>query len=173
MGRWSFSRSLFLLLSPSLPPLSFSPLTLSPSLFFIFSLCKPMILPVCLPVCFPLLLFLCQSVSLPPYLFRSVNMAYFFWHISFEFQPKISLIEFFSFCLKFLFLIYTSIMLISTGVDLSKILGGQTKLLGGQKVVISDKCMGVSQLLGACARAAPPQVYAYVDKSGDILLSNI
>ena len=25
----------------------------------------------------------------------------------------------------------------------------------GQKVVKSDKCMGVSQLLGACARAAP------------------
>ncbi len=35
----------------------------------------------------------------------------------------------------------------TTGVDLSKILGGQTKILGGQKVVKSDKCMGVSQLL--------------------------
>ena len=49
---------------------------------------------------------------------------------------------------------------IITGVDLSKILGGQTKILGGQKVVKSDKCMGVSQLLGARARAAP-KVYAY------------
>src|SRR6218665_1885585 len=34
------------------------------------------------------------------------------------------------------------------------ILGGQTKILRG-KVVISDKCMGISQLLGARARAAP------------------
>ena len=42
-----------------------------------------------------------------------------------------------------------------TDVDLSKILGGKTKILGGQKVVKSDKCMGVSQLTGACARAAP------------------
>src|SRR6218665_3468309 len=41
-----------------------------------------------------------------------------------------------------------------TGVDLSKILGGQTKILG-EKVVKSDKCMGVSQLLGARSRAAP------------------
>jgi len=43
-----------------------------------------------------------------------------------------------------------------TGVDLSKILGGQTKILegteGGKKSV---KYMGVSQLLGARARAAP------------------
>jgi len=30
---------------------------------------------------------------------------------------------------------------------LSKIFGGQTKILGGQKVVKSDKCMEVSQLL--------------------------
>ena len=36
----------------------------------------------------------------------------------------------------------------TTGVDLSKILGRQTKILGGQKVVKSDKCMDVSQLLG-------------------------
>src|SRR6218665_2904269 len=41
-----------------------------------------------------------------------------------------------------------------TGVDLSKIFGVQSKILGG-KVVKSDKCMGVSQLLGAGARAAP------------------
>ena len=34
-------------------------------------------------------------------------------------------------------------------------LGGQIKILGGAKVVKSDKCMGVSQLLGARARAAP------------------
>jgi len=36
-----------------------------------------------------------------------------------------------------------------TGVDLSKILGGQTKILGGTKGGKSDKCTGVSQLLGA------------------------
>src|SRR6218665_956680 len=47
----------------------------------------------------------------------------------------------------------------STGIDLSKILVGKPKYWG-QKVVKSDKCMGVSQLLGARARAAP-QVYAY------------
>ena len=41
-----------------------------------------------------------------------------------------------------------------TGVDLSEKLGGQTKILG-EKVVKSDKYMGVSQLLGARARAAP------------------
>ena len=46
---------------------------------------------------------------------------------------------------------------LDTGVDLSKILGGQTNILGGQKVVKSDKCMGVSQLLGGRARAAPPK----------------
>ena|SRR6218665_3869023 len=46
-----------------------------------------------------------------------------------------------------------------TGVDLSKILDGQFKILG-EKVVKTDKCMVVSQLLGAYARAAP-QVYAY------------
>ena len=38
-----------------------------------------------------------------------------------------------------------------TGVDL----GGQAKILGGQKVVKSDKCMDVSQLLGARACATP------------------
>ena len=36
---------------------------------------------------------------------------------------------------------------LNTGVDLSKILGRQTKILG-EKVVKSDKCMDVSQLLG-------------------------
>src|SRR6218665_4208753 len=39
-------------------------------------------------------------------------------------------------------------MVVCTGIDLSKVLGGQTKILGGQKEVKSDKCMGVSQLLG-------------------------
>ena len=43
----------------------------------------------------------------------------------------------------------------STGVDFSKILGGKTKILREQKVIKSDKCMCVSQLLGARARAAP------------------
>ena len=42
-----------------------------------------------------------------------------------------------------------------TGVDLSKLLGGQTKILAEQKDVKSDKCIGDSQLLGARARAAP------------------
>src|SRR6218665_885711 len=40
-----------------------------------------------------------------------------------------------------------------------KKLGGKPKYWG-QKVVKSAKCMGGSQLLGACARAAP-KVYAY------------
>ena len=49
----------------------------------------------------------------------------------------------------------------TTGVDLSKILGGQTKILAG-KGDKSDACMGVYQLLGARARAAPPpKFYAY------------
>jgi len=45
--------------------------------------------------------------------------------------------------------------LTDTGVDLSKISGGQTKILGKAKSGKSDKCMGVSQLLGARARSAP------------------
>src|SRR6218665_2902937 len=45
---------------------------------------------------------------------------------------------------------------ISTGVDLSKILGGQTKILG-EKVVKSDKCMGDSQLLGGHVLGLPPK----------------
>ena len=44
----------------------------------------------------------------------------------------------------------------ATGVDLSKILGGQTKILG-EKVVKSDKCMGVSQLLGEHVPGLPPK----------------
>ena len=48
-----------------------------------------------------------------------------------------------------------------TGVDLSKILGGQTKILEGLKVVKSDKCIGVSQLLGGTCLGCSPQVYAY------------
>ena|SRR6218665_791833 len=36
---------------------------------------------------------------------------------------------------------------VPTGIDLTKILGGQTKILGG-KVVKSDKCMGYSHLFG-------------------------
>ena len=53
------------------------------------------------------------------------------------------------------FLILLILITTITGVDLSKILGGQTNILGGQKVVNSSKCMAVSQLLGACARAIP------------------
>jgi len=43
----------------------------------------------------------------------------------------------------------------STGVDLSKILGGANQNIGeGQKVVIIDESIDVSQLLGAYARVA-------------------
>ena len=48
---------------------------------------------------------------------------------------------------------------VSTGVDLSKILGGNQNI-GGQKVVKSDKFMGISQLLGGTCPGCP-QVYAY------------
>ena len=44
-----------------------------------------------------------------------------------------------------------------TGVDLSTILGGQTKILGGQEMVKSDKCMGVSQLLGGTCPGWSPK----------------
>ena len=47
---------------------------------------------------------------------------------------------------------------------MSKILSGQTKIRG-EKVVKSDKCMGDSQLLGACARAAPK--FTPMDRSRD------
>ena len=44
----------------------------------------------------------------------------------------------------------------TTGVDLSEILEEQTKIfVGGQKVVMTDECIGVSQLLGARARLSP------------------
>src|SRR6218665_3374326 len=43
-----------------------------------------------------------------------------------------------------------------TGVDLSKILGGETKIWE-QKVAITDEHMNISQLLGARARAASTQ----------------
>ena len=48
---------------------------------------------------------------------------------------------------------YNKSLVPPTGVDLSKILGGKTKILG--KVAKSDKCMRVSQLLGARTRTAP------------------
>jgi len=41
-----------------------------------------------------------------------------------------------------------------TGVDLSKILGGNQNI-GEQGVAITDEIIGVSRLLGALARAAP------------------
>jgi len=46
-----------------------------------------------------------------------------------------------------------------TGVDLSKVFGRQPKYWG-EKVSITDEIIGVSQLLGVRALAAPPQVYA-------------
>src|SRR6218665_145253 len=47
----------------------------------------------------------------------------------------------------------------ANGIGLSKVLGEQAKILGGQKVVKSDKCMGVPQLLGgARARAASQSI---------------
>src|SRR6218665_3961667 len=48
----------------------------------------------------------------------------------------------------------------TTSADLSKILGDSQNIRGGQKVTKTDESIGVSQLLGAHARAAP-QVYAY------------
>ena len=42
----------------------------------------------------------------------------------------------------------------SIGVNLSKILDGQTKILEGQKLAITDEIMAISQLLEAHARAA-------------------
>ena len=38
-------------------------------------------------------------------------------------------------------------MNVGTGLDLSKILGLQTRILREKKVIKSDKCMGVCQLL--------------------------
>ena len=57
-----------------------------------------------------------------------------------------------------LYLVFTTYLLRirATGVDLAKVLGGQTKILGGGKVVKSDKCMGVSELLvGTCPGCTP------------------
>ena len=48
-----------------------------------------------------------------------------------------------------------------TGVKLSKILSGQTKILGGKKVVKSDKCIGVSQLLGGTCPGCPQSLRLY------------
>ena len=45
----------------------------------------------------------------------------------------------------------------ATGIDLLKILGGQTKILEGQKVVKGDKCKGISQLLGGTCLGGPPK----------------
>jgi len=52
----------------------------------------------------------------------------------------------------------------STGVDLSNILGCKPKYWG-EKVAITDESTGVSQLLGARARAAPPKVYTHASKA--------
>ena len=40
--------------------------------------------------------------------------------------------------------------------------GWANQNIGGQKVVKSDKCMGISQLLGGTCPGSPPKVYAYV-----------
>jgi len=55
-----------------------------------------------------------------------------------------------------------------TCVDFSKILGGQTKLLGGQKVVKSDKCKGVSQLLGGTFPGCPLSLCPNRERSGHV-----
>src|SRR6218665_2316876 len=47
-----------------------------------------------------------------------------------------------------------------TGIDLSKILEGQTQIWGGN-VVKTDKHMAISQILGGCAHKLLPKVYAY------------
>jgi len=44
-----------------------------------------------------------------------------------------------------------------------KNIGWANQNMGGQKVVKSDKCMGVSQLLGARARPAPPSLRLWVN----------
>src|SRR6218665_1973585 len=51
---------------------------------------------------------------------------------------------------------------VSTGVDLSKILGGQTNISGGRKVLKCDKCMGVNYF-SIIGRYVPglPQFYSY------------
>ena len=48
-----------------------------------------------------------------------------------------------------------------TGVDLSKILGGQTKILGGKGWLKVRNAWAFLNYWGARARAAPPKVYAY------------
>ncbi len=74
------------------------------------------------------------------HLFCEAKLFHIKWHIWFLKKHSQPL-------LHFVFL--RLCLLDTTGIDLSKILGGQRhpKLLGGQKVVKSDKCMGVSQLL--------------------------
>ena len=47
-----------------------------------------------------------------------------------------------------------------TGINLSNMLGA-IKIFRGQLVAITDEIIGVSQLLGAHTRAAPPKVYTY------------
>ena len=61
---------------------------------------------------------------------------------------------------------------IITGVDLSKILGGQTQLLWRQNGVKTDKCRGVPQLLRS-AQGCAPKVYPYVHKRLWLLPDNI
>src|SRR6218665_1240132 len=56
----------------------------------------------------------------------------------------------------------------ATGIDLSKILGGQTKILGGQKVVESDKCMGNSKLLGGTCPGCPLSLRHYANGHGSL-----
>jgi len=50
----------------------------------------------------------------------------------------------------------TMIMVMISGIDLSKNWVGKPKYWG-KKVVKSDECMGVSQLLGAHVPRLPPQ----------------
>ena len=59
-----------------------------------------------------------------------------------------------------------------TGIDLSKIFGegGTTKILVRQGVAITDEIIGVSQLLGGIAWAAP-KVYAYVSVCLSLMLT--
>src|SRR6218665_2211252 len=59
---------------------------------------------------------------------------------------------------------------IHTGVELSKILGGQIKILGG-KMIKSDKCMGVSELLGARA-GLPPSLRLCQNEHGKLTSTN-
>ena len=58
-----------------------------------------------------------------------------------------------------------------TGVDLSTILGANQNI-GGQKVVKSDKCMGISQLLGDTCPGCPLNLHLWMYRYNKILCNS-